>query len=57
MMPKECPACAMEIHEKSTTCPVCGYEFAGNNLATTWIAVLLALIFLTSLILGFFMLL
>jgi RNA polymerase subunit RPABC4/transcription elongation factor Spt4 len=45
MKKKECPACAMEVDEKSKVCPICGYEFPAVNAAWKWLAILL-LIFL-----------
>ena len=47
MKKKECPACAMEIAENSTQCPICGYEFGETNKGwVKWLAILLLLIIL-----------
>ena len=47
MKKKECPACAMEIEESSTICPVCGYEFGVASRGwVKWLAVLLLIIIL-----------
>ena len=42
----ECPACAMKIDVKSTTCPICGYEFPHQSRWIQIVAVLLVLLFL-----------
>jgi hypothetical protein len=36
----------MEISGDSRQCPVCGYEFPGNNSGLKWVAILLAVLFL-----------
>ncbi|HMV07293.1 MAG TPA: hypothetical protein PK325_11095 [Cyclobacteriaceae bacterium] len=41
MKKKECPACAMEVDEKSSACPICGYEFTSTGGSRKWIAVFL----------------
>ncbi|MFW5761860.1 MAG: hypothetical protein ACOCXH_12855 [Cyclobacteriaceae bacterium] len=46
---KECPSCAMETERAAEKCPVCGYEFPGNNPINKWISILLILVFLLSL--------
>lgn len=48
MKKKECPACAMEIDDKSRACPICGYEFVQHSPWVKWLALLLILVFLLS---------
>ena len=40
----------MEIPEKSETCPVCGFEFPARSKSFVWIAVVLLLAFLLTLL-------
>ena len=44
MKKKECPSCAMMIHEKADVCPICGYEFPKQNKIYFWVAVLLLVV-------------
>jgi len=47
MKKKECPACAMEVEEANSLCPVCGYEFAETNRGwVKWLALILLLVIL-----------
>jgi RNA polymerase subunit RPABC4/transcription elongation factor Spt4 len=50
MKKKECPSCAMEINEKRKICPICSYEFPKKSPVYQWIAILLAIIFLLTMI-------
>jgi hypothetical protein len=40
----------MQIDAKSKTCPVCNYEFREQNPLLKWVAIILALIFLITII-------
>jgi len=42
----ECPSCSMQIDAKSTTCPICSYEFPKQSRWIQIVAVLLVLLFL-----------
>ena len=44
MKKKECPSCAMEIDDKATICPVCGYEFPVQNKAYIIVALILLIV-------------
>jgi RNA polymerase subunit RPABC4/transcription elongation factor Spt4 len=46
MKKKECPSCAMEIDEKSKTCPICQYEFPSENGWMKWVAIALGILFI-----------
>jgi hypothetical protein len=46
MKKKECPACAMNIDETSSVCPVCGYEFPSKQRGLKTLAIALVLMFL-----------
>ena len=50
MKKKECPSCAMEVPAKSKECPICGYEFADFSPAYKWVAILLIVMMLLSLV-------
>lgn len=51
MKKKECPSCAMQIDADSKECPICNYEFPqGFSSITKWIALLLAALFLLTMI-------
>ncbi|MBL0032616.1 MAG: hypothetical protein IPP27_10700 [Bacteroidetes bacterium] len=44
MATKECPSCAMNVDDKSTVCPICGYEFPVRNKWFVLIAIILLII-------------
>ncbi|HLW20357.1 MAG TPA: hypothetical protein VKX33_08540 [Cyclobacteriaceae bacterium] len=48
---KECPSCAMEVDEKNSTCPICSYEFPRKNPLHQWVAILLVIAFLLTMLL------
>ncbi|GAB2796033.1 hypothetical protein GCM10027275_46600 [Rhabdobacter roseus] len=50
MKKKECPSCAMQIDDQSTTCPICSYEFPRQSRWVQWVAILLVLLMLLSLL-------
>ncbi len=50
MATKECPSCAMNVDDKSTVCPVCGYEFPQRNKTFIILAVILLAAIVLSLI-------
>jgi hypothetical protein len=45
---KECPSCAMEVDAKSTSCPICQFEFPKRSPWITWMAIFLLIIWLLS---------
>lgn len=44
MTTKECPSCAMNVDDKSTVCPICGYEFPVANKVYIVVAVILLIV-------------
>ncbi|MBK6987547.1 MAG: hypothetical protein IPH33_04495 [Bacteroidetes bacterium] len=44
MATKECPSCAMNVDDKSTVCPICGYEFPETNKGFVIVAIILLII-------------
>ncbi|MFZ7115914.1 MAG: zinc ribbon domain-containing protein [Bacteroidota bacterium] len=44
MATKECPSCAMNVDDKSTVCPICGYEFPVRNRGFVFVAILLLIV-------------
>lgn len=48
---KECPSCAMEVEKSSKICPICAYEFPQRSPVYQWVAILLAIVFLLTMLL------
>ncbi len=48
---KECPSCAMEVHKDSKICPICSYEFPQRSSVYQWVAILLVIVFLLTMLL------
>ncbi|HMT28580.1 MAG TPA: hypothetical protein PKD91_04800 [Bacteroidia bacterium] len=44
MKKKECPSCAMMIHDKADVCPICGYEFPKRNKIISLVAIILLVV-------------
>lgn len=47
---KECPSCAMEVPKDSKICPICSYEFPKQNPVYQWVAILLVIVFLLTML-------
>jgi RNA polymerase subunit RPABC4/transcription elongation factor Spt4 len=48
---KECPSCAMEVDNDSKICPICSYEFPKQNPIYQWVAILVVIVFLLTMLL------
>ena len=50
MRKTECPACAMQIDARLKTCPICQYEFPKTEPAVKWVALILIVVLIATLI-------